>query len=62
MLNEHEVHRQHVLTMIETAQRAGRNEREIVAIVEQFCNVEPLKQEGGSSNHLFTRLRALIAA
>jgi hypothetical protein len=38
MLNEHEAHRQHVLTLIENAQRAGRSEPEIVAIVERFFN------------------------
>ena len=62
MLNDHEAHRQHVLTMIESAQRAGRSEREIVAIVERFCEVERPRRPVDGSNHLFTRLRAYIAA
>ncbi len=39
-MNEHEHHRQYVLTMIETAQRAGRAEEEIVAIVERYFNTD----------------------
>jgi hypothetical protein len=62
MLTDQEAHKQHVLTMIETAQRAGRSEREIVAIVDRFCEVERPKKPHDESNHLFTRLRALIAA
>jgi hypothetical protein len=62
MLTDQEAHRQHVLTMIETAQRAGRSEREIAAIVDRFCDVERPRKRETDSNHLFTRLRALIAA
>jgi hypothetical protein len=40
MLNDHEAHRQHMLTLIETAQRAGRSEPEIVAIVERYFNTD----------------------
>jgi hypothetical protein len=53
MLNEHEAHRQHVLTMIEQAQKAGRSEPEIVAIVERLFNTEPKQAERG----LLARLR-----
>jgi hypothetical protein len=62
MLTDQEAHKQHVLTMIETAQRAGRSEREIVAIIDRFCDVEGAGKQESGSNHLFTRLRALIAA
>jgi hypothetical protein len=44
MLNEHEAHRQHVLAIIENAQRAGRSETEIVEIVERFFNTEGFEQ------------------
>jgi hypothetical protein len=54
MLNEHEVHRQHVLTMIESAQRAGRSEPEIVAIVERFFNTD---QDEQPKKGLLSRLR-----
>jgi hypothetical protein len=54
MLNEHEAHRQHVLTLIENAQRAGRSEPEIVAIVERFFNTEKVKPHKPS---LLARLR-----
>ena len=54
MLNEHEVHRQHVLTMIESAQRAGRSEPEIVAIVERFFNTD---QDEQPKMGLLSRLR-----
>jgi hypothetical protein len=40
MLNDHEAHRQHVLTMIEQAQKSGRTEPEIVAIVERLFNTD----------------------
>lgn len=61
MLDEEEAHRRHVLVMIETAQRAGRPEREIAAIVEQFCDMKPPEKRTNRSNHRFTRLRALIS-
>jgi hypothetical protein len=35
MRMEHETHQQHLLEMIETAQRQGRPEREIVAMVDE---------------------------
>ena len=39
-MNENEHHRGYVLTMIETAQRAGRAEEEIVAMVERYVNTD----------------------
>ena len=39
-MNENEHHRRYVLTMIETAQRAGRTEEEIVAMVERYFNTD----------------------
>jgi hypothetical protein len=60
ILNEHEAHRQHVLTMIETAQRAGRSEPEIVAIIERYFNtdIETAQDETGKNERgLFNRLR-----
>jgi hypothetical protein len=35
MRMEHETHQQHLLEMIETAQRQGRPEQEIVAMVDE---------------------------
>jgi hypothetical protein len=36
MLGEYEADRQHLLTLVEAAQRGGRSEREIVAIVDRY--------------------------
>jgi hypothetical protein len=36
MLAEYEADRHHLLAMIEAAQRAGRSEREVVAIVDRY--------------------------
>jgi hypothetical protein len=60
MLNDHEAHRQHMLTLIETAQRAGRSEPEIVAIVERYFNTDidaAQVERGKSERGLFNRLR-----
>jgi hypothetical protein len=60
MLNEHEAHRQHMLMLIETAQRAGRSEPEIVAIVERYFNTEidtAQDERGRNERGLLGRLR-----
>jgi hypothetical protein len=36
MFGDYEVEQHHLLVMVETAQRAGRSEREIVAIVDRY--------------------------
>lgn len=56
MLNEHEAHRQHVLAMVETAQRAGRSEDEIVAIMERYGYTEAAGERSGGT----TLLRRLV--
>jgi hypothetical protein len=60
MLNAHDAHRQHMLTLIETAQRAGRSEPEIVAIVERYFNTDSdtaQVERGKNERGLFNRLR-----
>lgn len=59
-MTANEFHRQHVLTMIEAAQKAGRNESEIVAIVDRFLgeDVAQKRRERG----LLPRLRGNRAA
>jgi len=36
MFGEYEAEQQHLLAMVEAAQRAGRSEREIVGIVDRY--------------------------
>lgn len=61
-MNEYDARQYHVLALIEAAQRAGRDEREIDAIVRRYFGDLAVAARGRRSNHLFTRLRALIAA
>ena len=45
MLTEHEANRQRVLAMIESAQRAGRTEPEIIRLAERYFNAEQHRKE-----------------
>jgi hypothetical protein len=62
MLNEQEIHHHHVLTMIETAQRAGRSEQEIVSIVERYCVEDLPSVRRRSERGLMSRLVGRKAA
>lgn len=46
MLDPSELQRRHLLTMIETAQRVGRSENEIVALVERELGTGRVKVRG----------------
>ncbi|MBA3841618.1 MAG: hypothetical protein H0X39_03200 [Actinobacteria bacterium] len=37
---EYEAEQQHLLTMVERAQKAGRSERDIIAIVDQYFGTD----------------------
>jgi hypothetical protein len=56
-MTANEFHRQHVLTMIEAAQKAGRNESEIVAIVDRYLgdDIAQKRRERGLVPRLFGR-------
>jgi hypothetical protein len=56
MVGEHEY--QHLLVMIETAQRAGREEREIVAIVDEYFGAEARRDCGIGEPGFLRRLVA----
>ena len=58
MHDQDEFQRQQLLTMIEAAQRAGRSEREIVAIVERHVGRGTARVEGVEGK--VGRLRRLI--
>jgi hypothetical protein len=59
-MTANEFHRQHVLTMIEAAQKAGRNESEIVAIVDRYFgdDLTQKRRERGFVPRLFGRRAA----
>ena len=59
-MTANEFHRQHVLTMIEAAQKAGRNESEIVAIVDRYFgdDVTQKRRERGLVPRLLGRRAA----
>jgi hypothetical protein len=59
-MTANEFHRQHVLTMIEAAQKAGRNESEIVAIVDRYFgdDITQKRRERGLVPRLFGRRAA----
>ena len=56
-MTANEFHRQHVLTMIEAAQKAGRNESEIVAIVDRYFgdDIAQKRRERGFVPRFFGR-------
>jgi len=55
MLGEYEADRHHLLTLIEAAQRAGRSEREIVAIVDRYFGEGATSRLGIVSERGFAR-------
>jgi hypothetical protein len=55
MLGEYEADRHHLLTLVETAQRAGRSEREIVAIVDRYFGDGATSRLGIVSERGFAR-------
>lgn len=67
MLGEYEAERQHLLAMVEAAQRAGRSEREIVDIVERYFGQEATRRLGiggepGLARRLLSRATVKRAA
>jgi hypothetical protein len=63
-MNEHDARNYHALVMIEAAQRAGRTEDEIVAMVERYLGPlpgRPSREERGRIRRL-TRLVGLARA
>ena len=55
MFGEYEAEQQHLLVMIETAQRAGRPEREIIAIVDRYFGDGATSRLGIVSDRGFAR-------
>jgi hypothetical protein len=58
MMRETDYQRHNVLTMIESAQRAGRSENEIVAIVDRYFGMGQARVHGlAGERRLLRRLR-----
>jgi hypothetical protein len=55
MLAEYEADRHHLLALVETAQRLGRSEREIVAIVDRYFGDGATSRLGIVSERGFAR-------
>ena len=57
MLGEYEAEQHHLLTMVETAQRQGRSENEIVAIIERYFGAPVARELGiGGERGLVRRI------
>lgn len=56
MLGDYEAEQHHLLTIVETAQRAGRSEREIVAIVERYFGESRARELAIGEPGLFRRI------
>jgi hypothetical protein len=61
-MTANEFHRQHVLTMIEAAQKAGRTEGEIVAIVDRYFGDDLTRVRARRERTLVSRLFGRNAA
>ena len=55
MFGEYEAEQQHLLAMVEAAQRAGRSEREIVGIVDRYFGDGATTRLGIVSDRGFAR-------
>jgi hypothetical protein len=55
MFGEYEAEQHHLLAMVEAAQRAGRSEREIVAIVDRYFGDGATSRLGIVDERGFTR-------
>jgi hypothetical protein len=56
--NAQEAEHHHLLVLVESAQRAGRSEREIVEIVERYFGEPTSRELGLPGRGLVRRLRA----
>jgi hypothetical protein len=61
-MTANEFHRQHVLTMIEAAQKAGRKENEIVAIVDRYFEDDLTRARARRERSFVARLFGRSAA
>jgi hypothetical protein len=55
VISDEEAQQQHLLVMIETAQREGRPEREIVAIIDQWRGPGDARKLGGAARPSLVR-------
>lgn len=61
-MTANEFHRQHVLTMIEAAQKAGRNENEISEIVDRYFGDDVKRARARRERRLRSRIFGRRAA